>query len=413
MSPRGGVMLIQRKRLLDALVRYRDKDLVKIITGVRRSGKSVLLNELFYHYLIDDGVQADHILKIAFDMKKWEHLRDSGHLYSYLLSQFADDDKYYLFLDEIQMVDGFEEVLNEIRSEYNTDIYVTGSNSKLLSSDINTIFRGRGMEIKCFPLSFQEFHSFRGGDARESLDEYMFFGSLPYTVTEPDTKNKRDYLDMVANTVITRDMIDRYGIRDESLFRGVIRLLCSSIGSAVSANNIANTLKSGGYKTVDNETVDRYLQHVTDAFLFYKADRYDIKGKAYLKTRQKYYVCDMGLRNALILYRQVELSRAIENIIYVELLRRGYAVDIGKNRDKEIDFIARDMEGRRNYIQVSFSIENPSVKERELSSFHGLDDGYKKILITMDRTPFSNLEHGYRLLTVLDFLLSDDSIERA
>ncbi len=405
-------MFIKRERLLDTLVRYKHKDLVKIITGVRRSGKSVLLNELFYQYLLDDGVQTDHILKIAFDMKKWENLRDSDKLYSYLLSQFKDNSKYYLLLDEIQMVEGFEEVLNEIRSEYNTDIYVTGSNSKLLSSDINTIFRGRGIEIKCFPLSFQEFYSFRSGDKREAIDEFIFFGSLPYTVTEPNVLSRRDYLDMVANTVITRDMIERYDIRDESLFRGVIQVLCSSIGSAVSANKIANTLKSSGYKTVDNETVSRYLQHITDAFLFYKADRYDIKGRAYLKTQQKYYACDMGLRNALIQYRQIEISKAIENVIYIELLRRGYAVDIGKNRNEEIDFIAGDMEGRRTYIQVSFSIEDSKVKERELSSFRGLDDGYKKILITMDRTPYANLEDGYRLLSLLDFLLFDDSIER-
>ena len=219
-------------------------------------------------------------------------------------------------------------------------------------------------------------------------------------------------MDMVANTVITRDMIERYDIRDESLFRGVIQVLCSSIGSAVSANKIANTLKSSGYKTVDNETVSRYLQHITDAFLFYKADRYDIKGRAYLKTQQKYYACDMGLRNALIQYRQIEISKAIENVIYIELLRRGYAVDIGKNRNEEIDFIAGDMEGRRTYIQISFSIEDSKVKERELSSFRGLDDGYKKILITMDRTPYANLEDGYRLLSLLDFLLFDDSIER-
>lgn len=404
-------MFIQRDNLLNKLISYRHKDLVKIITGVRRCGKSILLNELFYRYLLEDGVQADHVIKIAFDMKKWENLRNSDELYSYLLSLFADDDKYYLLLDEIQMVEGFEEVLNELRSEYSTDIYVTGSNSKLLSSDINTIFRGRGIEIKCFPLSFQEFYSFRKGDKREALDEYILFGSLPYTVTEPDKLAKRDYLEMVANTVVTRDMIERYDIRNELVFRGVINVLCSSIGSAVSPNKIANTLKSSGYKSVDNETVSRYLQHISDAFLFYKVDRYDLKGRAYLKTQQKYYACDMGLRNALIQYRQLEVSHAIENIVYVELIRRGYIVDIGKNRNEEIDFVAIDAEGRKNYIQVTYSLENQNVKERELSSFRGLDDGYKKIVITMDRTPFSNLDNGYRLLTIFDFLENDSSIE--
>jgi len=404
-------MLIQRENLLNKLISNRHKDLVKIITGVRRCGKSILLNELFYRYLVDNAVRSDHIIKIAFDMKKWEKLRRSDELYSYLLGQFVDDEKYYLLLDEIQLVEGFEEILNEVRSEYNTDIYVTGSNSKLLSSDINTIFRGRGIEIKCFPLSFQEFYYFCKGDKREALDEYILFGSLPYTVTEPDEPAKRDYLEMVANTVVTRDMIDRYDIRNEEVFHGVINVLCSSIGSAVSPSRIANTLQSSGYKSVDHETVSRYLQHITDAFLFYKVNRYDLKGRAYLKTQNKYYVCDMGLRNALIQYRQLEVSRAIENIVYVELVRRGYIVDIGKNRNEEIDFVTRNAEGRKNYIQVTYSLETPSVKERELSSFRGLDDGYKKILITMDRTPFSNLEKGYRLLTILDFLENDDSIE--
>lgn len=404
-------MFIQREKLLNKLIRYRHKDLVKIITGVKRCGKSILLNELFYRYLIDDGVQADHIIKIAFDMKKWQNLRKSDKLYSYLLGLFKDDEKYYLLLDEIQMVEGFEEVLNELRSEYNTDIYVTGSNSRLLSSDINTIFRGRGIEIKCFPLSFKEFYSFRKGDKKEALDEYILFGSLPYTVTESDESAKRDYLEMVANTVITRDMIDRYDIRNEEVFRGVIHVLCSSIGSAISPNKIVNTLRSSGYKSVDNETVSRYLKHIVDAFLFYKVERYDLKGRAYLKTQNKYYACDMGLRNALIHYRQLEVSHALENIVYIELIRRSYIVDIGKNNNEEIDFVARDTEGRKNYIQVTYSLENPRVKERELSSFRGLDDGYKKILITMDRTPFSNLEKGYRLLTILDFLENDDSIE--
>ena len=218
----------------------------------------------------------------------------------------------------------------------------------------------------------------------DAFDEYVKFGGLPYAVREIEEQEKRSYLDMMVNTVVTRDMIDRYDIRNEALFIALIELLCSSIGAYVSTNKIANTLKSNGFRSVDNETVSRYLGHICDAFLFYRVNRFDIKGKEYLKTQNKYYVADIGLRNAAIHYRQIEMTHIIENIVYLELLRRGYIVDIGKNREKEIDFIARELGGRQYYIQVSYTIQNEATKEREISAFHRLDDGYKKILITMD-----------------------------
>ena len=218
---------------------------------------------------------------------------------------------------------------------------------------------------------------------------------------------------MIVNTVVTRDMIDRYGIRNEALFIALIEYLCSSIGSYISTSKVANTLKSNGFKTVDNETISRYLNHVCDAFLFYRVGRYDIKGKAYLKTQNKYYAADMGLRNAAIHYRQLEITHILENVVYLELLRRGYIVDIGKNREKEIDFIARELSGRKYYIQVSYTIQEEAVKEREISAFHLLDDGYKKILITMDRNPLSNLENGYQMMHLFDFLLNDRALETA
>lgn len=406
-------MYIKRDQLLEKLIRYRKKDIVKVITGIRRCGKSVLLNELYYDYLLSDGVPLDHIIKVSLDLKKWAELRDGDALYRYIAEAIRDEDLYYVFLDEIQLVDGFEEVVNSIKAEFNTDVYITGSNSKLLSHDINTIFRGRGIEIKVFPLSFAEFLAFRQIDKMDAFDEYIQFGGLPYAVRETEAQEKRAYLDMMVNTVITRDMIERYDIHNEALFIALIEFLCSSVGTYVSTNKIANTLKTNGFKSADNETVSRYLSHICDAFLFYRADRYDIKGKAYLKTQNKYYAVDMGLRNAAIHYRQIEITHIIENLVYLELLRRGYIVDIGKNREKEIDFVAKDLGGKRYYIQVSYTIQDETVKEREISAFRLLDDGYKKILITMDRNPLLNLDNGYQMMHLFDFLLKNQALETA
>lgn len=401
-------MIIQRKKYLEKLIRYKDKDIVKIITGIRRCGKSVLLNEIFYKFLLESGIEKNHIIKLSFDMKKWERLRDGNALYEYINEQIVDDERYYIFLDEIQMVDGFEEAVNGIKAEFNSDVYITGSNSKLLSSDINTIFRGRGIEIKVFPLSFEEFYSYRNIDKNDAFNEYVMFGGLPYVVTQENRADKTEYLNMICSTVVTKDIIDRYNIRNEELFLAVMDVLCSSIGSYVSANRIANTLKSNGYKTIDNETVSDYLTYMCDAFLFYKVKRYDIKGKEYLKTQNKYYVCDLGIRNSKINYRQMEMTHIIENIVYLDLLRKGYIVDIGKNRNKEIDFLVKDLIDNQYYIQVSYTIDDVQTREREISAFYHLDDGYKKIVITMDNNPLTNLGNGYRKLNLFDFLLDDE-----
>lgn len=401
-------MMIQRKKYLEKLIRYKDKDIVKIITGIRRCGKSVLLNEIFYKFLLESGIDKNHIIKLSFDMKKWERLRDGNALYEYINEQIVDDERYYIFLDEIQMVDGFEEAVNGIKAEFNSDVYITGSNSKLLSSDINTIFRGRGIEIKVFPLSFEEFYSYRNIDKNDAFSEYVMFGGLPYVVTQENRADKTEYLNMICSTVVTKDIIDRYNIRNEELFLAVMDVLCSSIGSYVSANRIANTLKSNGYKTIDNETVSDYLTYMCDAFLFYKVKRYDIKGKEYLKTQNKYYVCDLGIRNSKINYRQIEMTHIIENIVYLDLLRKGYIVDIGKNRNKEIDFLVKDLIDNQYYIQVSYTIDDVQTREREISAFYHLDDGYKKIVITMDNNPLTNLGNGYRKLNLFDFLLDDE-----
>ena len=341
---------------------------------------------------------------------RYENLRNPNALYNYLVSKIINNKKYYIFIDEIQLMDRFEDVVNGVKTDFNCDLYITSSNSKLLSSEINTKLRGRGIEIKVYPLSFKEFYDGKK-DKNVAFNEYIRFGGLPYINSLDKEYEKKEYLEMINNTVATKDIIDRNNIRNEELFNAVIDLLCSQIGSYVSPNKIANTLVSNGFKTSDSETISNYLRYLCDAFLFYKAIRYDLKGKEYLKTLNKYYICDLGLRNQRLGYRQLEMTHIIENIVYLELLRRNYQVDIGKNKESEIDFVARTYDDLY-YIQVSLSIENENTRMREANAFKGLDDGYKKIIITMDNNPLIRLEKGYKMLNLFDFLLNEDSLSK-
>jgi len=404
-------MYIQRQKYLDKLISYKDKDLIKVITGIRRCGKSVLLSEIYYDYLLNVGVDRENVIRINLETKNSASLRNADALYSYIADQIKNENRYYVFIDEIQTVDGFEDVLNGLRVDYNTDIYITGSNSKLLSKDINTKMRGRSIEIKVYPLSFSEFYGYYGEDKRQCFNNYLLYGGLPYLLSEPNNRNKADYLKMISDTVVGRDIIERHGIRQENLFFAVVDFLCSNIGSYVSASKIASALRSNGYGKVTPDTIGNYLEYVCDAYLFYKAQRYDIKGKQYLKTQNKYYISDLGIRNSKLNYRQIEITHSLENVIYLDLLRRGYLVDIGKNNAKEIDFVARD-DRDLFYIQVAYTLSDPAKTEQEVSSFRGLDDGYKKIVITMDDDPFVNLEKGYRKINVFDFLLDDDALSK-
>lgn len=403
-------MYINRQKYLDKLISQKDKDIIKVITGIRRCGKSVLLFNIYYDYLLSIGVKKENIIKINLETKRNEGLRDADALYNVVVEQIVADEKYYVFIDEIRFVDGFEDVVNGLRVDYNCDVYITGSNSKLLSKDINTKMRGRSIEIKVYPLSFAEFYAYYGGDKRQCFNNYLMYGGLPYLVTENDNKNKVEYLKMICDTVVGKDIIDRHGIRQGNLFEAVIEFLCSNIGSYVSANKIADTLKSNGYSKVTHDTIGNYLDFVCDAYLFYKAQRYDIKGRQYLKTLNKYYISDLGIRNSKLNYRQIEITHSLENIIYLDLIRRGYIVDIGKNNIKEIDFVARD-DKNLYYIQVAYTLSDPDKNEQEVSSFYGLDDGYKKIVITMDDDPFVNLKNGYKKINVFDFLLNDNILE--
>jgi len=404
-------MAIKREKYISYLLKQKDKDIVKIITGIRRSGKSTLLFELYYDELISMGVVEDHIITIALDNIKNEDLLEAHALYKKIEEQIKDEKKYYILLDEVQLVNRFEDVVNGIKHDFNCDVYITGSNSEFLSSDINTKFRGRGVEIRVHPFSFKESFDFYRTDKYQLFNQYMLFGGMPYLLQEDDPILKKNYLQMVAQTVEVNDIVERHRIRNKEAFEALIQLLCSSIGSYVSSRKIADTLKSNGFSNIDHKTIGSYLEYLCDAFLFYKVERYDIKGKAYLKTLHKYYVCDIGLRNAILNYRQIEPTHTIENIVYLELISRGYIVDIGSNNSKEIDFMAKDM-NNTYYIQVSYSVIDPVTKERELGSFRNLDDGYKKILITMDNDPFTNLEKGYKKMNIIDFLLDEKSLEK-
>ena len=402
-------MIIDRPSYLEKLKRYKDKDLIKVITGVRRCGKSVLLFDIFYKYLLDSGISDTRIIRVNLENDVENHLRNSETLYKHIMDLMREEGRHYVMIDEIQYIEGFEDLVNSLKNN-NCDVYITGSNSKMLSGDISTALRGRSIEIRVYPLSFSEYFAYKGGDKRSCFNMYMKYGGFPFAATEEDEQNKTEYLKMLESTVATKDIVDRYNLRNPIVFNSVYDFLCSNIGSLVSAKKISDTLKSNGFKSITPDTVGNYLTYLCEAFMFYKVYRYDIKGKEYLKTLNKYYISDMGLRNAHLNYRQIEVTHALENIVYLELVRRGYTVDIGKNREKEIDFVAQSSKDTF-YIQVAYSMVDPEKRDQELGSFRKLDDGYKKIVITMDDDPFIIMENGYKKINAIDFLLNDKSLE--
>lgn len=404
-------MIIGRPVYLEKLKRYKDKDLIKVITGVRRCGKSVLLFDIYYKYLLESGIDENRIIRINLENDVDKLLRNSQTLHQHITDLMCGEGRYYVMIDEIQYVDGFEDLVNSLKNN-NCDVYITGSNSRMLSGDISTALRGRSIEIKVHPLSFTEYYSYAGGDKRSCFNDYLKYGGFPYAATEDDELSKTEYLKMLESTVATKDIIDRYKLRNPSIFEAVYDFLCSNIGSLVSAKKISDTLKSNGFKSVTPDTVGNYLTYLCESFLFYKVYRYDIKGREYLKTLNKYYISDMGLRNAHLNYRQIEVTHALENIVFLELLRRGYSVDIGKNRDKEIDFVAQNSRDTF-YIQVAYSMIDPEKREQEIGPFRKLDDGYKKIVITMDEDPFNIMENGYKKINAIDFLLNEKALEEA
>ncbi|MBO4316892.1 MAG: ATP-binding protein [Mailhella sp.] len=404
-------MIIERPVYLQRLIAQKDKDIIKVVTGIRRCGKSVLLFDIYGGWLLSSGVPADHIVRVNLEDMENVPLRSAENLYAHVKRLTGGGGKYYVMIDEIQYVDGFEDLVNTLKNR-GCDVYMTGSNSHLLSGDISTALRGRSIEIRVHTLSFAEYFAHRGGDRAAAWREYLLYGGFPYAAAEDDPDEKIRYLRMLEDTVATKDVIEREGLRNPAVFKAVGDFLYSNVGSLVSAKKITDTLRSSGFGRVTYDTVGSYLERMCGAFLFHKVYRRDVRGREYLKTLNKYYAADLGLRNARLNFRQVEVTHALENVVYLELVRRGYMVDIGRNREKEIDFVASDARDTY-YIQVAYAMTPPEKAEQEISSFYGLDDGYKKIVLTMDDDPYTVLKNGYKKMNVLDFLLDEASLEKA
>ena len=419
-------MEIERNYYLNKLIAKKENKLIKIITGIRRCGKSYLLEYIFKNYLINSGVKEDHIIKLALDSIENAEYLEGIKLYEHIMEKVKDNDTYYVILDEIQNVKNFESVLNSFLRKPNIDVYVTGSNSKFLSSDIITEFRGRGDEVKVYPLSFAEFMSvYEDGNETKALDEYISFGGLPLVASLKTVEEKMEYLNFQKNNVYINDVIERNNIRNDEELKTLIEIISSNIGSLTNPTKLYNTFVSKGNKNITDKTIALYLKNLEEAFLIEKSKRFDIKGKKYIETPSKYYFTDMGIRNSLINYRQIEKTHIMENIIYTELRRRGFNVDVGvvEKRDTvkngkreymqlEVDFIV-NKGNERYYIQSAYSIEDNSKRVQETKSLLNVQDSFKKIVIVYDHFIKWKDEDGIIYISIYDFLLNERSLEEA
>lgn len=399
--------MIKRELYLKKIKKFQDKPLIKVITGMRRAGKSTLLNMLAED-LKEQGIRDEQIVRINFESMDFDVIRDYRQLYAYIKEKLIPE-AMYLLLDEIQQVDSWERAINSLFMEGGVDIYITGSNANMLSSDLSTLLAGRYVEIQVFPLSFQEYLLFLPQEVRanksEAFENYMKYGGLPLIPSLPQENDTMEmFLAGIYNTVLMKDVIQRNAVRDPALLENIVRFLADNVGNPVSSSKVAGYLTSQGRKTAA-ATVDNYLQMLTKAYIFYRAQRYDIKGKMYLKTQEKYYIVDNGLRNALLDFRQGDYGHVLENIVYLELLRRGYHVAIGKVGSLEVDFVASKAE-RKVYYQVSASVLDDATRERELKPLEAIPDAYEKVLLTMDRTFIRDFE-GIRNINIVDWLLED------
>jgi len=394
-----------RPQYLSQLIDFQDQNIIKVVTGIRRCGKSTLL-DLFIEHLNKQGIKDEQIIFMNFESAKYEEITNHQALYKYIESNIFQNGKTYIFLDEIQTVKDFEKAVNSIMVDFNADIYLTGSNAYMLSSDLSTLLSGRYIEIKMYPLSFKEYIDVQISLEKSSEDyfyDYMKYGGFPFLVSEREERKINLYLDGIFNTVIFKDIVQKNNIKDTALIEKLIRFAFSSMGSLVSPSSIAKAIKNDN-RNVDNQTIENYLEMLCKSHILSKAVRYDIKGKQYLKTLNKYYVTDLGLRNHILGYRQIEPSHALENIIYFELLSRGYQVDIGKVGDMEVDFVARNKD-EIHYYQVSWTINtSPETLKREYRPFDAIKDHYDKFIITMDKD-FVKSINGVKKINVLDFLL--------
>ena len=412
-------MIIKRDYYLQQLISSKSNNLIKIVTGIRRSGKSFLLFNLFHNHLIETGVSEDHIIEIALDDRLNKNLRDPDVILQHIHERIVDDKLYYIILDEVQMIDEFTDVLNSLLHIRNADVYVTGSNSKFLSKDVVTEFRGRGDEIHLFPLSFAELYNALGGDKLELWKSYYTYGGLPGILELDGEKKKAAYLRSLHETVYLKDIIERNNLKNSEEFMELMRVMASCIGSPCNPSKLEKTFKSVKNETLDRKTISKYLSYMEDAFLIEKSMRYDIKGRKYIGTLSKYYFQDIGLRNALLNFRQVEENHIMENVIYNELRLRGFCVDVGmvetrtatERKQLEVDFVA-NMADRRYYIQSAFAMPDDDKREQESASLKRIDDSFKKIIIMRDDIKPYHDNNGFYIVGLMDFLLKPDLIEQ-
>lgn len=395
---------IERKAYFDKLLAFKDKNIIKVVTGVRRCGKSVLL-EMFREYLISVGVAESQIIAINLEDYDFYELRDGKKLHEYIKQRLNKEKMSYVFVDEVQQCPDFADVINSLFLKKNIDIYITGSNADMLSSEIATLLSGRYVEIMMLPLSFAEYVS-STGDTKElsrKYREYIEFSSFPYTLELAGYPEEiKDYLEGLYNTIIVKDISQRHRITDTMLLESIVRFIFDNIGSSVSSKKIADTLTSYGRKT-DAKSAEKYLSYLMESFIVYQARRYNIKGKQYLKTLEKYYVVDIGLRFMLLGSRSVDAGHILENVVYLELLRRGYDVYIGKLDDLEIDFVA-EKNGKPVYFQVALSVRDENTLKRELRPLQKLKDHYPKFILTLDEDPDSDYD-GILRINALDWLM--------
>lgn len=426
-------MEIKRNRYLNELIGYQWNGQIKVITGIRRCGKSYLLRTLFKNYLLENGVKEEQIISIELDLARDIKYRNPLELSSYIReTAFEKSEKFYLFIDEIQMSDEvknpynpdgkkitFYDALNDLRELSNLDVYVTGSNSKMLSSDILTEFRGRSDEIKVHPLSFSEFYSAVGGDKEDAFEEYAFFGGMPFILSRPNDTAKMNYLTSLFSEVYIKDIVERKKIVHEDVLSQVIDLLCSSVGSLTNPKKISDTLQSTAHTKASQNTISSYINHLEDAFLFSESKRFDVRGKAYFEYPYKYYCEDIGLRNARIGFRQQEMTHIMENIIYNELVIRGFSVDVGVvfSREpnangvyvkvlREIDFVATKG-GKKTYIQSAFALPTQEKQETELKPFSLTGDSFPKVIVRKDIRKRWFDDNGILNIGLIDFLLDE------
>ncbi len=413
---------IKRDIYLNRLIERRENGLIKVVTGIRRCGKSYLLFKLYYQYLLDSGINASRIIRIPLDDEEYEELRESRRLSVYIKERLTDDDMWYIFLDEVQLCSGFEAVLNGLNRRENVDIYVTGSNSKFLSSDVLTEFRGRGDEVRVYPLSFSEYLSAYPGDKYEAWNDYYTYGGLPLILSRNSDELKSRYLIDLCRELYLKDIEERNRLRGDHVMEALVNVLASAVGSLTNPLKLANTFASNGIP-VSDKTVSAYIGYLLDAFFISRAERYDIKGKKYIASPFKYYFTDVGLRNAQLNFRQQEENHIMENIIYNELLVRGFNVDVGvvdySQRDEngksirkrlEVDFIC-NKGSKRYYIQSAFSIPDEEKMKQEKSSLVRIGDSFKKMIVVKDNIKLWRNEEGIVVMGIMDFLLDPNSLE--